>query len=113
MGPNSVIIEDCNNLGVVRHGNKPCHPLSKTQTYADVLRVLKQYIVHQLFALKFLYVASHAEDTKSWKDCSLKERIIIKVDLLAKKALQCAHVTDEFFDGQFSYEDFQINTNHI
>jgi hypothetical protein len=28
-------------------------------------------------------------------------------------ALQCAHVTDKFFDGRFPYEDFQIHTNHV
>jgi hypothetical protein len=72
MGPYPVILENCNNLGVVRHGNKPHHPISTTQTHADVLQVFKQYIVHQPFALKFLYVASHAKDTKTWKDCFLK-----------------------------------------
>ncbi len=97
---------------MVRHGNKPHHPLSTTQTHADVLWVLKQYIIRQPFALKILYVASHTNNTKSWKDCSLKERINIKVDLLSKKALQCAHVMDEFCNGQFPYEDFQIHTNH-
>ncbi len=66
MGPYPVILEDCNNLGMVRHGNKPHRPLSMTQTHADVWWVLKQYIVCQPFALKFLYVASHADDTKSW-----------------------------------------------
>jgi hypothetical protein len=65
MGPYPVILEDCDNLGVVRHGNKPCQLLSRTQTHADVLWVLKQYIVCQPFALKFLYVASHADDMKS------------------------------------------------
>jgi hypothetical protein len=71
MGPYLVILEDCNNLGMVRLGNKPHCPLSTTHTHADVLWVLKQYIVRQPFALKFLYVASHANNTKSWKDCPL------------------------------------------
>jgi hypothetical protein len=50
---------------------------------------------------------------KSWKDCSLKQQINIKVDLLAKKALVCAHAADQYFNGQFPLEDFQIHTNGI
>jgi hypothetical protein len=60
---------------------------------------IETIIVCQPFALKFLYVASHAGDTKSWKDCSLKEHINIKVDLLAKKALVCTHAVDQYFNG--------------
>ncbi len=49
-------------------------------------------------------------DTKSWKDCSLKEWINIKIDLLAKKALVCAHAAGQYFNGQFPLDDFQIHT---
>jgi hypothetical protein len=41
LGPYPVIMEDCDNLGVVCHINKPRHPLSTTQIHADVLRILK------------------------------------------------------------------------
>jgi hypothetical protein len=41
MGPYPVIMEDCNNLGIVWHGNKPQWPLSTTQLQADVLKILK------------------------------------------------------------------------
>ena len=101
MGPYPIKMEDCNNLGIVRHSNKPGRPLSTTQPQADVLKILKQYIASQPFALKFLYVALHANDTKLWKDCSFKERINIRVELLAKKALMCAHAKDQYFDGHF------------
>jgi hypothetical protein len=111
MGPYPVAAIDCDNLGVVRHGNKPQRPLSTTQPQADVLKILKQYIAHQPFASKFLYVASHANDVKLWKECSLKERINIKVDSLAKKALWYAHASEKYFDTRFPKEDFTIYTN--
>ncbi len=41
MGPYLIMTEDCNNNGVVLHGNSPFCPLSGTQTQADVLRVMK------------------------------------------------------------------------
>jgi hypothetical protein len=111
MGPYPVTAIDCDNLGMVRHGNKPQRPLSITQPQAEVPKILKQYIAHQPFASKFLYVASHADDIKLQKECSLKERINIKVDSLTKKALWYAHALEKYFDGRFPKEDFTINTN--
>jgi hypothetical protein len=43
----------------------------------------------------------------------IKEKINIKVDHLAKKALKCAHATGTFFDGRFPFEEFQISTNGV
>jgi hypothetical protein len=74
MGPYPIILEDCDNLGIVQHGHTPRRLLSTTQTHTDLLRVLKHYIVKQPFLLKFLHVASHADDTKTWESCSLKEK---------------------------------------
>ena len=111
MGPYPLTFEDCNNDGVVKHGNKPFRPLSSTQTNADVLQIMKRLILDHPFSLKFLYVASHSDDTKQWKECTLKERINIKVDHLAKKALLAAHASNQFFDGSFPLEDFQVRTD--
>ncbi len=43
----------------------------------------------------------------------IKEKINIKVDHLAKKALKCAHATGTFLDGRFPFEEFQISTNRV
>ncbi len=102
---------DCDNLGVVCHGNMFRRPLSTTQPQADVLRIMKHYIATQPFASEYLYIALHADESKEWKECTLKERINIKVDDLAKKALQHAHATQLFFDGQFPLEDFTVYTD--
>ena len=52
MGPYPIAAIDCDNLGMVRHGNKPWRPLSTTQPQAEVLKILKQYIAHQPFCLE-------------------------------------------------------------
>ena len=112
MGPYSVIIDDCDNDGMVKHGNALHQTNSSTQTQSEVLRVMKQYIIKQPFRLIFLYVASHCDDTKLWSDCTLKEKMNIKVDSLAKVALMCAHATNEYFDGIFPNKNFWILVNN-
>jgi hypothetical protein len=42
MGPYPVIIEDCDNDGVVKYGNAPFQTLSLTQTQSDILGVMKK-----------------------------------------------------------------------
>jgi hypothetical protein len=103
--------EDCNNNGVVLHGNKPFHPLPGSQTQLDVLQVMKCLIAHQPFAVCFLYVASHSDDIKEWSECTIQEQINIKVNKLAKKALIHAHLCSTYFDENFPLEDFTIYTN--
>jgi hypothetical protein len=53
-------------------------------------------------------VQSHADKTKKWQDCTLKEQINIKVDSLAKKALKAAHCTGQFIGGIFPYEQIWV-----
>jgi hypothetical protein len=72
---------------------------------------MKRMILDHPFHLKFLYVVSHSNDTKKWKECSLKEGINIKVDHLAKKALLATHASNQYFNGVFPLEDFQVHTD--
>ncbi len=99
---------DCDNNRVVIHGNSPNTLLSTIQTQANLLRVFKNLVATQKFPVKYKYVQSHADDSKKWKDCSLKERINIKVDSLAKKALKAAHSTEEFITSTFPHEQVWI-----
>ncbi len=55
---------DCDNNGVVTHGNTPHTPLSTNQTQADLLRVFKNIVSKQSFSVKYKYVQSHADDSK-------------------------------------------------
>jgi hypothetical protein len=113
MGPYPIVMVDCDNNGVVLHGNSPFCPLSSTQTQANVLRIMKRLIAQQPFVIKFLYVAAHSDDRKDWTSCTVKECLNIKVDHLAKQALLHAHSCNEYFDRRFPAEDFQIHTSGI
>ncbi len=108
MGLYPVIIEDYDNDGVVKHGNALLRILSSTKTQSEVLGGMIKYITKQPFRLKFMYFAPHCDDTKPWSECTLKERMIVKVNSLAKLALMCAHAMNEYFDGRFPDEDFRI-----
>jgi len=55
---------DCDNNGVVSHGNTSHISLSTNQTQADLLRVFKNLISNQSFTVKYKYVQSHADDSK-------------------------------------------------
>jgi hypothetical protein len=99
---------ECDNNGVVNHGNTPHIPLTTNQTQADLLRVYKTLISTQPFPVKYKYVQSHADNSKKWQDCTLKERINIKVDALAKKANKAAHSTGEFIESTFPNEEVWI-----
>ena len=99
---------DCDNNGIVSHGNTPHIPLSTNQTQADLLRVFKNLVLNQSFTVKYRYVQSHVDDSKKWRDCSLKERINIKVDALAQKSIKAAHSTGEVIESTFPKEELWI-----
>jgi hypothetical protein len=69
------VVVDCDKNGVVSHGNNPFCPLSTNESQADLLRVFKNLISVQPFRVQYKYVKSHANNTKRWRDCTLKERI--------------------------------------
>jgi hypothetical protein len=98
----------CDNNGVITHGNTPHIPLSANQTQADLLRVFKNLVSIQPFTVKYKYVQSHAEDSKKWQDCTLKEWINIRVDALAKKSIKAAHSTGKFIESNFPNEEVWI-----
>ncbi len=53
---------DCNNRGVVQHGNTPKRALQAKQVQADVLRCLKQQIMYLPFSVNYKWVPSHQDD---------------------------------------------------
>jgi hypothetical protein len=86
----------------------PLLPLPANQSQADILWDFKNLVSIQPFCIRYKYVQSHADDTKRWQDCTLKECINIKVDSLAKKALKAAHSTGKFIDSSFPNEQLWI-----
>jgi hypothetical protein len=99
---------DCDNNGVVTHGNTPHILLSTNQTQADLLHIFKNLVLIESLTVKYKYVQSHAEDLKKWQDCTLKEQINIRVDALAKKSTKAAHSTGEFIESNFPNEEVWI-----
>jgi hypothetical protein len=67
------VVVDCDNNGVVSHGKNPLLPLPTKQSQADILRVFKNLVSIQPFCVQYKYVQSHAEGTRRWQDCTLKE----------------------------------------
>jgi hypothetical protein len=79
------VVVDCDNIGVVSHGNIPLWSLPTNQPQADVLLVFKHLVSIQPFPVNLKYMQSHANKTKKWQDYTLKEQINIKVDRLTKR----------------------------
>ena len=102
---------DCDNRGVVLHGKSPQRPLKEKQVKADVLRVFKRVINEHQFVVKMEWVPSHQDDTKSWAQCTLKERINIKVDKLAKTSLIAAIADKEYIDSGFPGEYITVSAD--
>ncbi len=55
---------DCDNNGVVIHGNSPNTLLSTNQTQANLLWVFKNLVAMQKNSIKYKYVQSHADNSK-------------------------------------------------
>jgi hypothetical protein len=58
---------DCDNNGIVTHGNTPHIPLPTNQTHTNLLRIFKNLVSSQTFTVKYTYVQSHADDSKNGK----------------------------------------------
>ena len=74
----------CDNEGVVSHGNEPTRSLPDKQPQADVLCVLKKYLMdnatsHNVEAV-FCWVAVHQDDRKRWSTLTMEERINVVAD---------------------------------
>ncbi len=102
------VIVDCDNNGVISHGNHPLCSLLTNQTQANVLRVFKHLVSVQPFCIKHKYMQSHTDNAKKWWERTLKEHVNIKVDSIVKKALKAAHCTGEFFEGTFPNKQIWI-----
>ena len=103
------IIVNCDNIGVVGHGNNPNEPLPEKQTQADTLRCLKQYIRENFFEVVYEWVAAHQDDDKSWDDLTLKEQLNVIVDSLAKRSLVSAVLNDDFISSLFPFEQVRVH----
>jgi hypothetical protein len=58
------VVVDCDNNGVVIHGNNSIQPLTSNQSQADLLRTFKNLVSSQTFQVQYNDVASHADNRK-------------------------------------------------
>ena len=107
----ATVTVDCDNKGVVLHGNSPRRALKEKQAQADVLRVFKRLINEQPGQVTMEWVPSHQDDTKLWHNCTLKEKINIKVDRLAKAALIAAVAENVYVNSGFPGEYITVATD--
>jgi len=106
--PYRQITVNCDNNGVVSHGNDPSSPLPEKQVQADVLRCLKQYITDLPVEVVYEWVKAHQDDRKSWEDLTFKEQCNCLADKLAKMALISAILNNEYIDGNFPFELLRV-----
>ena len=99
---------DCDNQGVVNHGNTPTRPLKVKQAQADLLRCLKHQVQMNPFRSLFHWVPSHQDDKKKWHQLTLREKINVLVDRLAKLVLLTAIAENEFMDSEFPFEQIRV-----
>ena len=102
------VVIGCDNSGVVRHGNDPKRGLKEKQVHADALRSLKQLISDQVFGVTYTWVPSHQDDVKQWSDLTLRERLNVIVDKLAKRVLLMCVGTQDFISSKFPFERLRI-----
>ena len=100
---------DCDNDGVVKHGNSATRQLKENQAQADILRCFKQLVSSNNFVTDYQWVASHQDDERSWVDLSLKKRMNVLVDELAKLALGAGVVDGKYIDRDFPFEQVRIS----
>ncbi len=97
----------CDNNGLFPTGMNPsAHFLPTSQR--QIFFAFSKTSSAQPFRVQYKYVQSYGNDTKRWRDCSLKERINIKMDSLAKKALMAAHSTGKCIKSAFPNEQIWI-----
>ena len=63
----------------------------------------------QPFPTDYTWVASHQDDNKKWKHLSLRERMKVIVDRLAKRALINGIQRQEYISNDFPFEQVQIS----
>ena len=92
----------------MQHGNSASSPLKEKQSQANVLRSLKHLIISNHFETDYQWVPSHQDDHTKWAALTLRERLNIIVDELAKLALAAAIADGIFIDRELPFEQVRI-----
>jgi hypothetical protein len=94
----------CDNMGVVRHGNSPRHPMLEKQPQSDVLRYFKRLMALSGIGGWMQHVYSHADEYLLEAAMSPAQRVICRADKLATAALIARVEANEFISSIFPSE---------
>jgi hypothetical protein len=94
-------------MGVVKHGNTPYLPLKDKQSHSDVVRLFKQLERELPFPRVYEWVEGHVD---ACKGCllTLRERLNVRCDALAKEALMNALFSGSFISSNFPFETIRV-----
>ena len=101
------LVRLCDNMGVVKHGNTPFLPLKDKQSHSDVVRLFKQLERELPFPRKYEWVEGHA-DSCIGRKLTLRERLNVRCDALAKEALMEALYSGSFISSDFPFETLRV-----
>lgn len=103
--PYRPVIVDCDNMGVVNHGNSFRDPLPIGQSQADVLRSFKLLVADNPLPVRLRWVQGHALKNKKWEQCTLPEKVNDIVDRLANDGLIEAFTKDEYITSYYPFDN--------
>ena len=83
--PYCPVVVECDNRGVVNHGNTPTRALKVKEAQADALRSFKQILIDHPCNVSYEWVKAHQDDVKNWTQLSLNEKLNVIGDGMAKK----------------------------
>ena len=97
-------------MGVVIHGNVPQRKLKDKQAQVDVLRCFKDYINHHPLEIDYQWVPSHQDEEKSCTSLTLREKVNVTVDELAKLGLISGMTDGDMINSEYPFEQIRVST---
>ena len=82
--------------------------LKAKQAQADVLRRFKDYINFNPLQVEYQWVSSHEDGNKSWDELSLREKMNVTVNKLAKLGIIAGAREGDLIDNTFPFERVRI-----
>ena len=111
--PHSPLLRHCDNMGVVKHGNRIYSSLKDNQSQADLIRLFTTIDQDLPFPCQYVWVESHT-DSKMYRkrNQSRIEKLNTTVDYMAKDALLDGITSRSFISNLFPFETVRVFAGH-
>ena len=107
--PQHPVLRHCDNMGVVKHGNRLYPRLKDGQSQSDIIRLMKDIDSHLPFPYRYVWVESHTDSKSHRKHVQTSiERCNTRADSMAKTALVSALSSREFISSLFPFESIRV-----